>query len=141
MIKSGFSIIELIIVMGITITLFAIASFSFIKPQQKANIDGVVNVLIADIKTVQTKAMLGNSQSDFTIRFDTNSYTLDGYTVNLSENVKIKDITFFENKLVFQKGSGEHIYSGNQNSLVISTESGDEPVQIIVNKYGAVHTN
>lgn len=139
--EKGFSIIELIVVMGIAMTLFAIGSIAFIKPQQKASIEAVANVLIADIKSQQTKAMSGDSLSDFTIQFNTNSYVLDGYTVNLPKNVEIKDILFFDNKIIFQKGSGEFEFTGNQNSLVISNEAGDESVSISINKYGAVQKN
>lgn len=135
---AGLTIIELIVVMGIIMTLFVIGSITFIKPQQKANIDAVVNTLIADIKSEQTKAMAGDLSSNFTILFESKSYNIGDYKVSLPESIEIKNITFVDNKLIFQKGSGEFNYSGNQNSLVVSTETGDEPVQIIINKYGAV---
>ncbi len=141
MIQKGFTVIELIVVMGITLTLFAIGSLAFIKPQQKVNIESVVNTLITDIKSQQTKAMSGETNSDYTIHFETDSYILDNFTVALDESIKITDITFNNQDLIFQKGSGEVNFVIGQNSLVIENESGDESVQISINKYGAINTN
>jgi len=135
------TISELIVVMAISLTLFAIGGVAFIKPQQKANIDSVVNTLIADIKSQQTKAMLGDTNSDYTIHFEVDSYTLDNFTVSLDTNVKITNISFSNQDLIFQKGSGEVNFVSGQNSLTIENESGDGSVQISINKYGAVQKN
>ena len=139
--KSGFSIIELIVVMGITLTLLAIGSLAFIKPQQTVNLDAVVNILIADIKSQQTKAMSGDTTSNYTIHFEDNRYVLDNFTVILDESVKITNITFNNQDLVFQKGSGEVNFTENQNSLNIENDNSDESVQISINKYGTIQKN
>lgn len=139
--ESGLTLIELMVAMGITLTLLTIGSLAFIKPQQKVNIDTVVNTLIADIKSQQTKAMSGDTASNYTIHFEENRYILDNFTVLLDENVRITNITFNNQDLVFQKGSGEVNFVGSQNSLNIINDNSDESVQISINKYGTIHTN
>lgn len=135
------TISELIVVMAISGTLWGISTVALVKPQQKANIDRVVNTLVADIKSQQTKAMSGDLSSDYKIHFEENSYTLDNFTVSLGDNVKIDNIAFNNHDLIFEKGSGEVSFVTGQNSLNISNDNGDEIVNISINKYGTVQTN
>jgi len=135
------TISELIVVMAISGTLWGISTVALVKPQQKANVDSVVNTLIADIKSQQTKAMSGDTNSNYGIHFEGNKYTLDNFIVALDASVKINNITFNNQDLIFQKGSGEVSFVSGQNSLNISNENGDEVVQISINKYGAIQKN
>ena len=58
-----------------------------------------------------------------------------------SELARNRYVYYNQQDLIFQKGSGEVNFVIGQNSLVIENESGDESVQISINKYGAINTN
>ena len=135
------TISELIVVMAISGTLWGISTVALIKPQQKANVDNVVNTLIADIRSQQIKAMTGVDNSDYTIHLEEDRYVLDGFTVNLDDNVKISNITLSAGDVVFQKGSGEVTFSPAQNSFSVSDVNSSEIVQITINKYGVASKN
>lgn len=146
------TISELIIVMAISLTLFAIGTIALIRPQQKANIDSTVNTLISDIKLQQTKAMTSDSASNQGIHFESDRYTLfegntynpadtSNFTVNLEGSVVINDINLIDQNLIFTKGSGETSLASPVNIFDITQSQSSENVNITINKYGAVEQN
>lgn len=135
------TISELIVVMAISGTLWGISTITLAKPQQKANVDSVVNTLIADIRTQQTKAMSGDITSDYTIHFEEDSYLLDNFTIDLDQNIRISNITLNGGDLVFEKGSGEVNFVAGQNSLTVSNTLSGEVAVITINKYGVTSKN
>lgn len=146
--RPGFTIAELLVVMGIAAILWAIATLALIRPQQKVSLDGAVSTLVADIKAQQTRAMSGDSSaSDFGIYFETHSYTLftgsvyssldpNNFVVNVDDPIQISNIT--APTLILQKGSGEPL--GGQSNLTFSN-SGGEATNLTINKYGAISQN
>ena len=145
----GFTITELILVMAIAMILMAIGAMAFIRPQQKTNFDGVLNTLIADIKSEQTRAMSGDLISDYGLHLEENKYTLfkgssynssdpDNYVVLLEDPLKLTTITFANQNIIFQKGSGEVNFLTGQNSFFVTNSAGEEQVKITINKYGAI---
>ncbi len=147
--NSGFTITELVLVMAIALILMAIGSIAFIRPQQKANLDGVLNTLVSDIKSQQTRAMSGDSLSNFGLHLEANKYTLfegSSYSLNDPNNfivlvedpISLTTITFANQDIIFQKGSGEVIFTGTQNTFIVDNTSGSDEVKITINKYGAI---
>lgn len=146
------TITELIVVMAISLTLFAIGTIALIRPQQKANIDSSINILISDIKLQQTKAMTSDSAFDQAIHFENDSYTLfegntynaadtSNFTVNLEGEVTINDINLANQNLIFTKGSGETSLVNPENIFDVTQNQSSETVNITINKYGAIEKN
>lgn len=79
--NSGFTLIEVLVTMGIVITLFSLAAVSLRGSQTSVDTQALANQLASDIKSQQTKAMSGETnnsatQQDQGIIFTTNSYEL-----------------------------------------------------------------
>src|SRR5258706_4624061 len=77
----GFVLIELIMVLGILVTLFSIGYVRLTAIERRSPITATVNTVIADMRGQQTKAMSGDAQGgsgadSYGIYFQTNSYTL-----------------------------------------------------------------
>lgn len=151
--QSGFTLIELVVVMGIIFMLFGFVSFNLIGVQRKVSVNSTVDVLISDMASQQTKAMLGvglSSGNSYGIYFEDNKYTLfDGtiysssdpnnFTVSLSPGILFTNITFPSNSIVFSPRSGEmKDFSNGQNTITIFDSEGTKTETITINKYGVV---
>ncbi len=55
--KSGFSLIELIMVLGITAVLIGVVGFNFAKQRQKGNLTKAIQTFAQDIKLSRSKAL------------------------------------------------------------------------------------
>jgi prepilin-type N-terminal cleavage/methylation domain-containing protein len=154
--QRGFTIIELIVGMGVFLTLIAVAVVNLTRlPSSSAQSSGY-DLLVADIKSQQTEAMVGALNGgiiheDYGIYFGDRNYTLfkgDTYNpldsfnfvVNLDPNISVINITFQNNVLVFEKGSGEvKSYSLGQNSLEVKNDQANEVKLLRINKYGTIY--
>jgi prepilin-type N-terminal cleavage/methylation domain-containing protein len=154
--QRGFTIIELIVGMGVFLTLMAVAVVNLTRlPSSSAQSSGY-DLLIADIKSQQTEAMVGalNGEiihNDYGIYFGDRTYTLIrgntydpldsfNFVVNLDPNISITNITFQNNVLIFEKGSGEvKNYSLGQDSLEVKNDQTGEVRLLRINKYGAIY--
>lgn len=105
---TGFTLIELILIMGVIAVLFAVSSINLTGSQQKASVNSTIASLVADIKSQQFKAMTGDGGTDHGIRFDTTSYILlpENFVVDLGNNLQLST-TFPANTITFSQGSGE----------------------------------
>src|SRR3989337_3900526 len=79
--RQGFTLIELALIMGIIAILISFMSINLLKPQTTASTSSSVQILGADIKEQQIKAMSGDSDFETTtdsqgIYFESNRYTL-----------------------------------------------------------------
>lgn len=153
--RRGFTLPELIIVMGIISVLFGLAVVSLLRVQRRPAQEGVISVLTTDIKNQQTKAMVGDtegspSSSGYGIYFEANQYTLfrgttynssdpDNFSLELPPTLAFVNITFSDTSLVFVLGSGDTAnYSPSANSVSLESVSGGETFTLSVNEYGAV---
>ena len=158
--KSGFTVIELVIVMAIVALLTGLTTINFIKPQTSATTQSAINTLIADIKEQQIKAMAGDSEDStgatpaqpHGIYLEANKYTLfrgasynpsepNNFAVNLETGLTLST-TFPSSQLVFTKRSGEITsYSAGSDTITVTNSQSGEQKTITINRYGAITIN
>src|SRR3989344_9266975 len=73
---SGFTLVELMVVMGIFALMLGFTSINLIRPQTQANLDTTVTTLVSDLKEQQIRAMTGDGPSDYGVNFEPGRYTL-----------------------------------------------------------------
>lgn len=111
----GFTLVELAVVTSIIVTLLGFITISLVRSQQTASLASVEEILLADLKQQQLKAMIGDTEgrvnSDpYGIHFDQTKYTLfhgaysvedtSNSVINLESNMQFNnsnyDVTFFK---------------------------------------------
>ncbi|MDA1317268.1 MAG: prepilin-type N-terminal cleavage/methylation domain-containing protein [bacterium] len=119
----GFTLIEISIVMAITALLLSLAMISLTRVQSNTYVDSSVETLLSDIKLQQTNAMNGRLDQGglpaaYGIHFETTSYTVfagdaydefdaSNFTISLQGSAEFSSVTFPNNEIVFERGSGE----------------------------------
>src|SRR3989344_6035142 len=111
---SGFTLVELMVVMGIFALMLGFASINLIRPQTQANLDTTVTTLVSDLKQQQIRAMSGDGPSAYGVYLEPNRYTLftgssysagatDNFSINMDGGVTLSPTT----QIVFAQRSGE----------------------------------
>jgi prepilin-type N-terminal cleavage/methylation domain-containing protein len=151
--QSGFTFIELILVMGITATLFGFVTLNLVGTQNNTSVNSADSVLISDMAGQQTKAMMGTGassgtnygiyfQEDKYILFEGSSYSSTdpkNFTITLDKGLNITNIRFPNSILVFSARSGAVVgFVSGSNSVTIQDVSGLKVNTIAVNRYGVV---
>jgi len=151
----GFTLIEISIVMAITVVLLTLTTISLISFQQNAFVDTTVEQLISDIKYQQISAMNGAAEGEstaqkFGIHFETNSYTLfhgdsfdvsepTNFTLSLESAMSFADVSFPQDEIIFEKGSGEiNGFTDGQNTIILQDSGNNNQVTITINKLGVI---
>jgi len=147
--RAGFTLPELIIVMGILAILFGFVSQSLISSQHRISVTSSVSQLVADIKLQQSKTMWGDTEgraaadsygiylaSDQYILFHGSTYpsgNSDDVTVSLDNNITVGPQQAF----IFAQGSGEIMnYDANADTITISSPSDSKTIEF--NQYGII---
>lgn len=150
--KLGFTMVELLLAMGIFAILAALGSINYFSTYNQTSVGTTEDVLIADLRSAQAKAMTGSSINGATVpswgvKFFSDHYTIfpgpsyvDGastnYIVALPQNMLLSpDLT--SNQLLFLKGSGE-ISSYDSEADSISLNLGTTTKTVELNRYGIV---
>ena len=153
--NSGYSLTELIVVIGVLGILFGLINISLTGFYRRPVQRGINNVLTADIRSQQLKAMTGDSNGgvndSYGIYFSQNSYTLfkgssyspsesSNFIINLTEGMSFTNITFPASTIVFQKGNGEVVnwVSGESSVSIADSETGITTL-VRINRYGATY--
>ena len=152
--RSGFTIIEIVVVLGILATLLSIGYISAVNIQRRAPLSATVSVLMGDLRGQQTKAMTGDTQTGTTgdsygIYFRPDAYILfkgSGYNPSDTANAVtplptniIVSTAFSGSSVVFAKGSGDVAGFSQGSSWVTLTQNlSGEHKTLTVNRYGAV---
>lgn len=143
----GFTLVELSVVIGILATLLGLATISLPNAQQKASISATVNVIIADMKEQQVKAMIGDTEgrptaSPYGVHFDTDKYVLfnGAYSTSEPSNSVITlppnlEFTTSGVNIIFSQIDGE---LGSAASITIRSTANNEERTIVLNQYGVV---
>lgn len=127
--RLGFTLIEIIVVFGIVATLLGTGYVRVVGIERRAPVTATVNTFIADLRSVQTKAMTG---------VDKNSYSISIADYSTPENITIST-TFPGSVITFTKGSGDiaGFVPGNNTVTITQTLTGEHKI-ITINRYGAV---
>jgi len=147
--QSGFTVIEVMVVVTIFTLLIGFASINLVRPQTQASLDTIVKTLVSDIRQQQVKAMGGDTDStsaaiEHSIRFETNRYIIfrgitynpsepSNFAVDLDGSLQISPIQ----EVVFVKRSGEVLVGAPMTINITNTQTGQQKI-ITINKYGAI---
>jgi type II secretory pathway pseudopilin PulG len=116
---TGFTLVELTIVTSVIVILLGFISISLVSSQQGASLTSVEEILLADLKQQQLKAMIGDTEGradpdPYGIHFDSNQYVLfhgtysageaSNSVINLDSNMQFNSPDF---NVIFNKVSGE----------------------------------
>jgi prepilin-type N-terminal cleavage/methylation domain-containing protein len=150
--SSGFTLIEILVVLGLIAVLFGLSAINLSQPQTSASLDRTLNALLADIKSQQTLAMSGDnsgtaSQQPHGIYLQADHFTLfagssydSGDSHNFAENVASSvslATNLPSNTLLFAKGTGEvNGFTPGDNTITLT--SGDQIRTITINRLGAM---
>ncbi len=150
--NKGFTLIELILVMGITSLLIALGSVSFFSSYKSTNLNAATEVLIADLRSQQSRAMsgesLGGSPVDsWGIKINADSYTLFANNYDQSnQNNRVVDLpdgyalssTFpSSGQIKFARGTGEIIgFINGQDTITLSNLGSNRIIEL--NPYGII---
>lgn len=152
--ESGFSLIELLIVVLITSALLGLISVNLGRPQTVATVTTSIDTLLADIKGQQVLAMAGDtgtlaSAQPQGVLFQSTQYTLftgssygtgnSYYPITLPANAQLST-TFPSSQVVFTKGTGE-VQGFVSGSNTVTLTSGSVTRVITINRYGAMTVN
>lgn len=154
--QTGFTLVELLVVMGLLAILLSLTTVNLFSPQTDASLEGDVLTIANDIKAQQLRAMSGDSGSDgvtepFGIYVQSNQYTLfkdAAYSGGSADNFVISTtsgITLTTNlpssQVVFSKGSGDVSgFNASANTITVTNSAGRSKV-LTINRYGAVAIN
>jgi type II secretory pathway pseudopilin PulG len=152
--SQGFTIIELMVSMGILMVLFALTTVNITRLPSATSQSAQLDILMSDIKHQQTLAMAGSTGGGivseiFGVHFEETTYTLfrgvsfsstDPYnfTVELDPTLTFTNVTWPAGNIFFEKGSGDVIgYSENGDSFSITNSITGDVREVRLNRYGA----
>lgn len=149
MYSRGFTLVELLLTMGIFAVLATMLTINIVGTQRKTLVAEGVDVLIADLRSQQAKAMVGAGESDYGVYFESDAYVMFAGSSYDSENpsnsrvelpgeVNFSNISWPSAQIIFEKISGEVVnYQDSADSVTVE-HSGSGARVIELNKYGAI---
>lgn len=152
-IRRGFTLTELILVLGIVSVFLTITGMAFLNVQYKASLASVTTTAVTDIRSQQSKAMQGNTEGTGTagsygIFFEPGRYVLfhgfsysdtdpANFAINLDPPMQFSANMFPNSQLVFSPGSGEITgFVDGQNSITLSNPENEAFSVLRFNRYG-----
>ncbi|MBI3341888.1 type II secretion system protein [Candidatus Curtissbacteria bacterium] len=148
--QKGFSIVELLIIMGIFAIFVGFTSLNLLNIRSKSSLGTAVDVLLTDLNSQQIKAMSGDNGGDiYGIHFLSSSYVLfkgtysagdpANFTVNLDNSSINTTLPSSSSELVFNKTSGAVVgFSSGANTIRFQTNDISNQKIITVNRLGVV---
>lgn len=151
---TGFTLIELIVVVALIVMMLAFTSVNLTGVIPKASEEATLQVLAADIKEQQLKAMSGDI-TDSTVsisqgvHFANDHYVLfagtysvdepNNISFNYQKGMVLVSTSLPDNNLIFQVNSGE-VISGSLDSysVAILNQSNNQTIDLIINHYGRI---
>lgn len=147
----AFTLIEVLLVIGMSAILFSFATINLLKPQQSASINSTVTAFISDVKEQQIKAMAGDTETagssqNYGVHVEQDSYTLfrgnsyltnpaSYFIVNLDPSMRF---TTFPQDIIFAKRSGELT---SPVTITINNIQSGEQKTLSINNLGAININ
>src|SRR3990172_5817415 len=153
--QGGFSLIEVLIVIGISLVLFGAITFNLFRVQSKSTIRANSDTIASDLRSQQTKAMTGategrSSPDSYGVYFLQDRYVLfhgtsydpndsSNFVINLPSNTQITNTTFPNNTAIFSALSGEVLGAPQSGySVTIKTVNVNDQTTITVNRLGVI---
>lgn len=160
--QSGFTLVELIVAIGVFVLLATLGILTLIRSQQKSSLESEKNKIVATINEAQGRGIMGdeagtNETTNFGIYFQQDRYTLfrgttfvpdDDYNflTILGRNIRFSSIDLPSNCVanndcvIFKKRSGEvKDFDQNHNTLQVQATSSGEEITISINKLGVAN--
>jgi len=151
----GFTLVELIITTALFLSLLALTIPNLLGARKQVEVRGSVGTILADIRSQQLKAMLGDTEGRATtdyygVHFENASYTLfhgtsysalesTNVVIPLSEELQFSPVSLPDSSIVFIKGSGEVVsFDPNANSVSLMNINSNETVSLTFNTFGLV---
>ena len=153
--RPGFTLVEVLIIMGILAILFTISSLNLSNTVPQNALSNATDLLVADIKQQQLSAMTGNTEgqavnSDYGIYFTSDKYSLfrgSSYNIGNTSNfdVHLDDIntstTASGSMIVFEKNSGQVLnFQPSGNKITLTHSDIGKSTTITINKYGIIES-
>ncbi len=152
--KKGFTLVELMVVMGIIAILISYSVVNLTSIQHTTYLGTTIDTFISDLKQQQLKAMVGDTEGRgvndyYGIRFGTTDYALfhgASYSVSssnpvipLTSSIQFSNVTFPQSRIVFEKGSGEIVgFTVGSNTITLRNTVTSEVKTITINRYGVI---
>jgi len=144
----GFTLVELAVVGSIILTLLGFITINLVNSQQNASLTSQEEILLADLKQQQTKAMIGDTEGrtdsdQYGIHFDLKNYVLFHGSVYLAEDsansiINLSDNMEFDNPgfdIIFSKTKGETV----PKTIILKDVTNSRSKKIHINQYGVVY--
>ena len=124
--KKGFTLVELLLVIGIFALVATIGGVSFFSTVAQTDLGAAEDVLIADLKTKQANAMAGLTDTTWSLATATNL-----------PNGVVLSTTFPGNTITFDGGTGEIVgYTPSTDTLTLSSSQNSKTIEL--NQYGTI---
>lgn len=150
----GFTLIEVLAVISILLVIGGIATISLVLVNRNANLNSSVDLITADLRQQQLKAMTGDTEGrsasdNYGLYFSTNNYVLfhssysqsesSNFKVNLGDNLEFVNVTLPGSQIIFGRGSGDVVgFTNGSNTFTLRDKTNNNQKTITINRYGAV---
>lgn len=153
--RPGFTLVEVLIIMGILAILFTISSLNLSNTVPQSALSNATELLVADLKQQQLSALTGNTEgqdnsSNYGIYFTADKYILfrgSVYDANEASNFDINldnistSTTASGSVIIFQKNSGEILnFQTSNNTITLTHNDIGHSKTITINKYGIIES-
>lgn len=156
--KKGFTIIELLVVLGASAVISAISIATLIQPQTQADLDGEVLKLMSDIKSQQLNAMIGVTSGTSTpvsqgIYFSIGGYTLfrgttyvsadpENFSIVFPATIQMQGTTLATSTIIFNRLNGEvYAHTPGADSVTFINTVSNATSTLTINRFGAIFKN
>lgn len=153
----GFTLIEILVVIGMILILFLLGQNLSPSPQQVSTVSNTLDALVTDISAQQNKSMngdlsLGSVASNYGVYFQSDRYILfkgssynqgatDNFTISLSPTISFSTINLPSTQLIFATGSGVLTnYNQSQRTITIHDATNNTSKTIQFNSFGVVES-
>lgn len=152
----GASLLEILLVMGISAILMAFIGLAVTSPSQKQDLVLTVADVTASLNEARSRAMnsdtsYAGSAKRFGVRFETSRYIIFGgstysasdttnFSIDLPSNFSFSTINLPNNQVVFELLNGEVVsYNSSQNSVTVNENNTNQTKTISINKLGTTN--